>query len=633
KVRRPGFVLAVLLGLAASPAGATGWEDRYRLARRGLVAFAARAPNRLLLTTNESGTYQLESRDLSTGEKHTLTRGAAGRTSGAISPDGKFVYYVEDAGGNETGRWVRVPFEGGDARPTGGGPAGSSAGIAFDPAGRFVVAASSGPDGFRFERREDGAKPVELYRSNNEAYGPALSADGRYLSLVETERKNDRHWATLVLDARSGRRIAELWDGEGNSVTAGRWSPVPGDERLLVQSDRSGFLRPGSYDASTGARTELGSSLSGEVTAEDWSPDAGRVLLKRHEGGRDRLFLFTIASKALEAISVGDGSIGECALRPGGKVWATFQSAAVTPRLLEIDPASGARKTVLASEDAPPGTPLSPVEFRGAGEDPVPALLGVPAHPNGAAIVWLHGGPHSETADAFSPTIQAYLDEGFAVLAPNYHGSSGLGRAWANSVVGDPMTRELDDVGAARRYLVENRLARPDAVFVGGWSYGGYLTLCALGRQPGLWAGGIAGAPIADFTVQYEDARAALRGWTVMLFGGTPTKKPALYRERSPLARAQDIRAPLLIFAGRNDRRAPPRQVELFLEALDAMKKEVTVRWFDAGHGSLSAEEQIAETRETIAFLRRVAATTGKNARIGKEESVLSGSFVVRFSQ
>ena len=63
------------------------------------------------------------------------------------------------------------------------------------------------------------------------------------------------------------------------------------------------------------------------------------------------------------------------------------------------------------------------------------------------------------------------------------------------------------------------------------------------------------------------------------------------------------------------------------------MKKEVTVRWFDAGHGSLSAEEQIAETRETIAFLRRVAATTGKNARIGKEESVLSGSFVVRFSQ
>jgi len=161
-----------------------------------------------------------------------------------------------------------------------------------------------------------------------------------------------------------------------------------------------------------------------------------------------------------------------------------------------------------------------------------------------------------------------------------------------------------------------------DAVFPVGWSYGGYLTLCALAFQPELWAGGIAGAPIADFAMQYEDARAALRGWTVMLFGGTPAEKPVLYRERSPLARADAIRAPLLIFAGKNDRRAPPRQVEAFVRTLSVAKKDVSVRWFDAGHGSLSADEQIGEMRDALAFLKRAVRKKAESqSSAAREES------------
>jgi dipeptidyl aminopeptidase/acylaminoacyl peptidase len=612
-------VLRVLRAAAAAgailsaipPAAREGWEDRYRLTRRGLVGFAERAPDRLLLTSNESGAFQLETRDLSTGEKHVLTAGAAGRTAGAIAPDGKFVYYVEDAGGSEVGSWVRVPFGGGRAQPVAPGLTGSSTGIAFDSAGRFVVIGTSGPEGFRFDRIETGGpsdaaggNPRTLYRSKNEAYGPALSANGKYLSLVETERKNDRHYATLILDAATGARVAELWDGEGNSVTAGRWSPITGDERLLVASDATGFLRPEIYDARGGGRAPLAADLTGEVTAEDWSADARTVLLKSHAAGRDRIFLSGVPSTKSEPLATGEGSIGSCGFRPDGSVWAMLQYAAVTPRLVELD-RKGVRRTIFASDDAPAGTPLSPVVYPGGAGENVPALLGIPTHPNGAAIVWLHGGPHSETADAFSPAIQAYLDEGYTVLAPNYHGSSGLGRQWANSVVGDPMRLELEDFRGARDYLVGRRLARPGAVFIAGWSYGGYGVLSALTRQAELWAGGIAGAPITDFSLQYADARAALRGWTVMLFGGTPEEKPELYRDRSPLAHAGGIRAPLLILAGKNDRRAPARQVEAFVAKLEASKKDVTVRWFDAGHGSLASDEQIGEMRDSLAFLRK----------------------------
>jgi len=616
-IRLFAFAGAALLSLP--PAGVrSGWEARYRLVRRGIVGFAERAPNRLLITSNESGTFQLETRDVSTDERHALTRGGAGRTAGAISPNGEFVYYLEDAGGSEVGSWVRIPFAGGEPQPVADGQAGSSTGIAFDRAGRFVVLGTSGKDGFRFDRVGTGGSGglsgggKTLYASRNEAYGPALSADGKYLSIVETERKNDRHYASLVLDALSGARIGEVWDGEGNSVTTGRWSPVEGDERLLIQTDASGFLRPEIFDVRTNVRTPLRLDLPGDVTAEGWSPDARVVLLDQHQGGRDTLYRYAVASGEILLVSTGEGSIGGCWFRPDGKVWAMFQNASTTPRLIEVDPAGGAPRTVVASADAPPGTPLVRVELSGARGEKVPALLGTQARPNGAAVVWLHGGPHSETSDSFSPAIQAYLDEGFAVLAPNYHGSSGAGRAWANSVAGDPMRLELDDFRGARRFLIDRKLARETAVFIAGWSYGGYGVLSALTRQPTLWAGGIAGAPITDFSLQYEDARAALRGWTVTLFGGTPEEKPGLYRDRSPLAHAHAIRAPLLVFAGKNDRRAPARQVEVFVERLHQLGKAVDVRWFDAGHGSLSADEQIEEMREGLAFLKRTMARTRK---------------------
>ena len=613
---------AVLFSLPSLARG-DGWEARYRLARRGLIAFAERAPDRLLLTSNESGAFQLETRDISRGKRYPLTHGSAGRTAGAISPDGKFVYYVEDSGGSEVGAWVRVPFEGGPPEPVAPGIAGSSTGIAFDSGDRFIVIGTSGADGFRFDRIDraagkagdvSGGKPATLYQSKNEAYGPALSADGKYLSLVETERRNDRHYATLILDAATGQRVAELWDGEGNSVTAGRWSPVPGDERLLVNSDSSGFLRPAIYDLGTRSRVSLGAQLPGEMTAEDWSADARTVLLKRHAVGRDRLYLVAVGSKKIAAVETGEGSIGGAWMRPNGRVWAMFQKADATPRLLEDRAASGP-VTIFASDEAPPGTSLAAVDFRGARGETVVALLGRPAKANGSAIVWLHGGPHSETGDTFSPALQAYMDEGFTVLAPNYHGSSGLGRDWANSVVGDPMRLELDDFRAARSYLLKERFARPASVFIAGWSYGGYGALSALAQQPELWAGGIAGTPITDFAMQYEDARAALRGWTVMLFGGTPLEKPDLYRDRSPLARAEAIRAPVLILAGRNDLRAPARQVEAFVEKLTALKKDVSVRWFDAGHGSLSIDEQLAEMRQTLAFLGKTVGAKAPETR------------------
>ena len=600
----------LLSGILAARAAA---ETAGPSSRVGGLGFARDAPRRVLLASNETGAFQLYSFDLVSGRKSRLTSLPNGKAYGTISPDGQWVYFLMDTGGSELGRYVRVPFEGGKPQEIDpGSPSASGLGISCDRAGKFLVEGLSDAGGFRFLRLEPGRSAESLYRSDHEAYGPALSADGRHLAIVETERKNDRHYATLILDARTGAREAELWDGEGISATHGPWSPKEGDERIVVQSDRGGYFRPAIFDLGKKTRTELPVDLPGDVTGEDWSPGGTGVLLRQHLAGRDALFVFDLESRRLSPVPLPPGSAGSAWIRPDGKVWAQFQSSTISPRLLEVDRESGSSKTVVSSAEFRSAAPLSQVTFRGGNGDPISAYLGVPhrSRANGAAIVWIHGGPHSEVSDVLSPALQAYVDAGFPVLAPNYHGSSGSGRTFAVSIEGNPMALELEDFAAARRFLLDRGFAPAGLVFAAGWSYGGFAVLSCLTRQPADWAGGSAGAAIADWTMQFEDARGPLRGWTLSLFGGSPSEKGELYRDRSPVTRAGDIRAPLLILQGRNDSRTSARQIEAFLRKLDEGGKTYEVKWYDAGHNSLDSGEQADHVRRTIEFFRRILMTT-----------------------
>jgi len=605
--------LLLLLASTSSTLGAAqpDWAQRYRLKRVQVVDFARETPSAVLVSSNETGVFQLYSWDLATGKSAQLTNDPTGKSGGSVSPDGKWVYYLKDTRGSEVGAYVRVPFAGGpEELLTQNLPAYSGGGMAFDRGGRFLVFGHSDNKGFRFTRWESPSSQNQLYKSKNEAYEPSLSADGKYLALSQTERKNNRHYALSLLDATTGARLAELWDGEPNSVSHGPWSPRQGDARILVNSDKSGFWRPGIYDLAQRKRTDFQIDLPGSVTAQDWTADAQKVVLRQELDGRARLFLYDPASGKLRPIATPVGFVGGASVRPDGKVWTTYQSAAVTPRLLEIDLRTAKSVVKLASQNAPPSTALTSIRYAGARGDSIHAFLGVPRQRNGAAIVYIHGGPKSTTADTFSPSIQGFLDAGYVVITPNYHGSAGFGRDLSESILGDPMHLELEDFAKARQYVIDKGLAPAGLVFATGWSYGGYSTLSCLTRQPDDWAGGVAGIAIADVALQYEDARAPLRGWVVTNFGGTPAEKPELYRERSPITYAQNLKAPLLIIQGKNDRRTPARQIQEFAKKLSDLQKNFAIHWFDAGHGSLSVTESIGHEKLAIDFFDHVMEAT-----------------------
>jgi dipeptidyl aminopeptidase/acylaminoacyl peptidase len=217
----------------------------------------------------------------------------------------------------------------------------------------------------------------------------------------------------------------------------------------------------------------------------------------------------------------------------------------------------------------------------------------------------VHGGPHAADEDRFSAYRAVWVDAGFVVIEVNYRGSAGYGSAWRDAIEGRPGLTELEDIAAVRDWAVATGLSDPARMVIEGGSWGGYLTLLALGTQPERWTAGVSIVPVADYVTAYADEMEPLRDFDRALFGGSPDELPDRYRECSPITYVDNVRAPVLVMAGENDPRCPIRQIDNYLERLAARDAPHSVYRYDAGHGSLVVAETIKQTAIAVAFARQ----------------------------
>jgi dipeptidyl aminopeptidase/acylaminoacyl peptidase len=578
------------------------WKRRYRLPKTLGTQIAKQAPERGLAASNLSGVFQLYAWDVASADLRQLTNRSEGQVFGALAPDGRFVYYLNDALGNEIGHFVRLPYEGGDLEDlTPDLPPYSPAGIGFSQAGNLIGLIVADQQGFHCYTLTLGAGGAlgtlsPLHHSAALMFGPSLSYDGAIAVLASTERSGKMQFSALALDTAGGT-VAELWDGPETSVELGPFAPLAGDTRMLAASNRSGVKRPLVWDARTGERRDLAiGELAGEVEPLDWSPDGRRVLLSQFADAIQQLYIYDLDTDALTRLHHPAGTFSETYFVPGGTIFAQHQNSTTPPRLIELDGATGEQiRTVLAVGEAPPSRPWRSITFTSSDGQPIQGWLAVP---DGAGpfptILETHGGPTSATTDSYAPNSQMWLDHGFAFLSINYRGSTTFGKQFEEQIWHDLGHWEVEDMAAARDWLVEQGIAIPDAIMLTGWSYGGYLTLQALGTRPELWAGGMAGIAIADWSVQYEDTAGMLRGYQVALFGGTPAEYPERYAASSPISYAEQVRAPLLIIQGRNDTRTPARPIEMYEAKMKGLGKTISVHWFETGHLGSFAQTNLA---------------------------------------
>jgi dipeptidyl aminopeptidase/acylaminoacyl peptidase len=195
-------------------------------------------------------------------------------------------------------------------------------------------------------------------------------------------------------------------------------------------------------------------------------------------------------------------------------------------------------------------------------------------------IVAIHGGPTTASyADLeFDPhNGRLYLSAaGYAVLCPNYRGSTGYGDKFVTDLLGHENDIEVKDILAGIQHLIDEGIADPDRIGVMGWSNGGYLTNCLISMKdcPIKFKAASSGAGIVDTVAEwgFNDEPAYPR----VFKRGLPWEVPENYRKTSPTYQLGNVKTPTLIHVGGNDPRCPPGHSRMLYRALHEYVKVPT---------------------------------------------------------
>lgn len=214
-------------------------------------------------------------------------------------------------------------------------------------------------------------------------------------------------------------------------------------------------------------------------------------------------------------------------------------------------------------------------------------------------VLFVHGGPWQRSDFSYQSYAAFFANRGYAVLAPNFRGSTGFGKAYVSAGDGEWGAKMQDDLVDAVEWAISQGIAVRDKVAIYGASYGGYAVLAALAFTPQKFACGVDLFGTTNLRTQVEgDAalRESRRAEYYRRMGDPRTEAGrALLAERSPIFRADAISRPLLVAQGANDPQVKKAQSDELVEALRSRGASVTYLVFpDEGHGFGRAENGIA---------------------------------------
>jgi dipeptidyl aminopeptidase/acylaminoacyl peptidase len=190
-------------------------------------------------------------------------------------------------------------------------------------------------------------------------------------------------------------------------------------------------------------------------------------------------------------------------------------------------------------------------------------------------IVLVHGGVHGHFDGTYVHTVRELLQQGYAVLAPDYRGSSGYGKEFWELI--DYGGLEVEDVFAAKQWMLENYDSiDPERVGIIGWSHGGLITLMNLFNHPKDYQVGYAGVPVSDLVARMGYKGQGYRELFSAPYhiGKSAEDDVNEYRRRSPAWNAEKLQTPLLIHTTTNDEDVNVLEVEHLIKALKAADKK-----------------------------------------------------------
>jgi dipeptidyl aminopeptidase/acylaminoacyl peptidase len=567
----------------------------------------ARDDRHALLLSNISGSYQLWSLDLHDRRMKEVSHGNERVTYADLSPDSKTVAFTRDFGGSERHQFFLTPITGEEEEAQ----LSEFDGIrVFDfewsPDGREIAFTGCTREAnflWSLDVKTKSYRP--LFRCEGRVLSSSWSRDSKRLAVSARTTKEPRS-SELVIVEREGEQVDVYTPKRGSENSSPKWHPR--EERLLFKTDAKGYHDLAVYDYSARTHTYLNlSSLGMDFPNFGWTHDGEGVWFVAARNGRTKLYMLHKNEPPSE-LPTPTGTITNIKLSHQDSFFIySWSSLSKPPQIMRLDLTKG-QSSVLYQPPYDPNIPLGVAEFltyRSFDGLEIPAYM-VYAHGTKEprpCVVWPHGGPWWEVADAWNPAIQAIAVGGFHVFCPNFRGSTGYGAEFERMNIKDPGGGDLQDVVYGARYVLNSGYVKNGKIAIVGASYGGFMTFMAMTKAPEIWKAGAAIVGVTDWKEMYELSDAAFRAFIEELLG-KPEENPDLFRDRSPINFVHQIRSPILIWHRANDSRCPLKPVERFAQKLEELRKPYEFHVVEGeGHGPQKTDNLARQYTYIVAFL------------------------------
>jgi dipeptidyl aminopeptidase/acylaminoacyl peptidase len=553
-----------------------------------------------------------------------LTGAAESADNPQFSPDGRFVSYLSAHGSEAKAQIYLVDRRGGEARVL-TDVAGDIGGYAWSPDGTRLVISLSPGDG----DPQNGAgapaqgaktpKPIVVDRVyfKEDQTGYVTAGDRAQLYLFDLTTKK---LESLTTDVRFDD-TSPIWSPDGHTIAFfsnhDTDPDVSGTLQLYLIDARSGAVAHKLADFFQPNETSLLFTRDGKriVYSTGFDPKTNgytqdRLAMIAAAGGKpkvladrlDRALSFAVLTaddNAINAILEDDGSNipatvpldrNQVERRLGGKVSVTRQCSgnghaavlastdSTAPEIYSLE-SNGLRKLTSHNDALMEELSLGSVEdisFPSRDGTTIHGMIVKPAdfHTGRTypTLLWIHGGPnlqdsHGLKFTTYAPTLdrQWFAAHGYVVLAVNYRGSSGRGAAFSSAIATDWGNKEVSDLLAGVDYVVNQKIADPQRLGIGGWSYGGSLTDYVIASD-GRFKAAISGAGSGNSLAMYGSDEYILQYNAEM---GPPWRTLDRWlRVSYPLLHADRIKTPTLFLGGEKDFNVPIVGSEQMYQAL-----------------------------------------------------------------
>jgi dipeptidyl aminopeptidase/acylaminoacyl peptidase len=566
---------------------------------------ASGRPNLWLMNVDGTGAHQLVTND--------------DRQSGArFTHDDGAVVYSQDRGGNEYYDIYEVPVNGGEPRNLTNTPDISETVSEFSPDGKLLaigvkqktapatnLAVMQWPSG-SIRQLTHEADPKASWSEN------AWSPDGRFLYATRSIGIDDSE--IFRIDVVTGTS-EQLLEHTGKQLISVAGVSRDGRTLLVTSNANGGYNNAALFDLAT-IKLRWITHTQWSANGAAFSPNGESVVVVMNANGRISTRFINLKTMQQSERGVPPGLSYPVAyptpFLPDGSLLLSHEDSSHPQELYRLGPGNSLTQIThnanetLQRVELPKSQLVSYTSFDGR---LISAFMWVPLNlkrdSKAAAVVMPHGGPTGQVTDSFNGNAELLASRGFVVIAPNVRGSTGYGIEFQNANIKDLGGGDLKDEIAGVDFLKATGFIDSKRVGIWGGSYGGYMTLMAIGKAPSVWSAAVDEYGILNWLTMLEHEDPSLQQYEKLLLGD-PAKDRTIYEASSPLQYIRNETAPLLVLQGENDIRVPREEAEQVVGILKAEGRTVDAVYYpDEGHGFVKREHQRDELTRSIAWLQK----------------------------